>query len=236
MKRKILLSIITFVVIFITALWLSLPYENIAVKAIKTIEQTAKIDLKYDQLKSGPLSTSISALEAKNIPLGELSLNHSPLNLIFGNIGYKLSGTINSEGKLSANNVTLVGNISSGVINNFTDQVKITGDLKADIRFNPQNSSAEVVAQAGKAGIKTPMGMMDFEKVSIEVSSKGKRVNIRKLASDDSMALNLSGTIIINERAPERSTVNIRGTFNLAGQKKEIILNGRADRLTPSIR
>ena len=236
MKRKILLSIVTFLIVFITTIWLSLPYENIAVKAIKTIEKTAKIDLEYEQLKSGPLSTQLNALEAKEIPLGKLTLYHGPLSLISGNIGYELSGTINAEGKLSAKNITLVGDISSGIINNLTDQLKVTGDIKADIGFNPQENSSEVSAEAGKIGIKTPMGMMDFENITLEINSIGRRVNIKRLTSDDAMALNLSGTIIINGKAPERSSVNINGTFDLAGQKKKIVLNGRADRLTPSIR
>ncbi|ADD67278.1 hypothetical protein Dacet_0480 [Denitrovibrio acetiphilus DSM 12809] len=236
MKNKIIYSAITFVLVFLITLWLTLPYSKIVAGALKNAERQAKIDIRYSEQKSGPLSTTFSDVAVNEIPVGDVKISYSPFRLITGSVGYKTAGAVNLKGKLSSGRVTAKGTVSSGLINNLTDKVSFNGDVLLDMDASLKDGTMSMEASADKASIDTPMGPMAFEKITAAAQKEKNKITLTKLASEDSMKLDLKGEIRVNNRTPEKSVVSITGTFDLMGQTKKLVLQGRADNITPSIR
>jgi len=236
MKKQLIASICLSVFIFVFTLWLTLPYENFAIAAIKGIEKQAKVSVSYSDIKSGSLSTTLSDLEIDNIPIGDVTLNYSPLKLLMGKITYSSTGVVNASGQLSADNSTIKGTVSSGLINSLITDVTFGGEVKVDAQLSMSDNTGKALAYADKATIKTPMGPMTFEKIDTDIDVKDNSIVVNKLTSKDSMELDLKGDIKVNKSNFERSMININGTFSLMNQTKEITLKGIADRLQPSIR
>lgn len=235
MKKQIIMTAALSVVIFIFTLWLSLPYENFVLKGLGEAERQAKVSITYSDIDSGPLSTTLEDLQVNDIPVGNVKVSYSPFRLMTGSIGYSAAGAVNAKGKLSAGSFTLDGSISSGVLNKLIEDAEFTGDIKADVKADLSEMKADIAASADKVKLQTPMGPMEFEKIDIEAGYDKNTVTLKKLTSQDSMELNLKGTIRVNTRMPDKSFVDLNGTFNLIGQEKQIRLKGRADKLEPSI-
>jgi hypothetical protein len=235
MRKQIAASVAAFIIIFTATIWLSLPYENFARQAMAQAGQSG-IKLETSGLKSGPFSTDISDLFINENPIGDIHLSYSPITLLTRSISFTSSGAVESAGVVSPAELTAEGSISSGLVNSQTSEATFNGDIKLKIKANLKSKTATVTAYAEKATINTPMGPMAFERINAEADYQKGLIIIKKLTSEDDLALNLKGEVKINMKRPEKSTVNISGTFNLLGQDKNITLKGSADKLTPSIR
>jgi hypothetical protein len=236
MKKQIIAASVLSVVIFIFTLWITLPYENFVQKALTQAEKQGGISISFSDISSGPLSTTLEELELNGNPIGTVKLSYSPLKLIMGKVGYRTSGAVNAAGVLSSDDITFKGRVSSGLINGLTDELSITGDLQADIKANPEINKAGFAIFAEKLKLNTPMGPMDFEKVTAEAVLGDNRLTINKLTSEGSMELNLKGTVRFNPKDITRSLVDMSGTFNFLGEQKQLTLKGLADNIQPSIR
>jgi len=236
MKKKIITASALAILIFVFTLWLTLPYENFVIKGLSDAGKQAGISISYADISSGPLSTTLKKFEVDGNPIGTVKIYYSPLKLMTGKISYKSSGAVNAEGNASNNSITFKGKVSSGLINSLIKDVDIEGDLQADIKANPEEGSADFTLLTDKLKLNTPLGPMDFEKVNANAVLENNKLTLNKLTSEDSMALDLKGNIRLNNKDITRSFIDISGTVNFMGQKKELTLKGLANNIQPSIR
>ncbi|PLX68502.1 MAG: hypothetical protein C0603_04940 [Denitrovibrio sp.] len=236
MKRKIVLSSTVFIITLIAFIWIMFPYDKIAVVAISKIQSTSKVKINYSQVSSGAFSTKISNLEVDDIPVGNVTLHYSPLTFISRSVSVDSVGTINGTAKLSEKHVEVDLDINPAIINSLTKEAEFSGKLALRGEGAPLDMSLTAHIDSDKVGINTPIGKLDFESVSTELTLEKNTLTIVQLTSKDDMALNLNGTIILNMRRPEISVSNIKGRVNVLGTQKNITLKGRLNNIKPSIR
>jgi len=232
MKRQIALSASLFASVFITALWLSLPYGHFAEKALSRIRS----DISYSSISSSPLSTEIRGLEIEKLPIGDVEIGYSPARLVTKSISFKSAGMIEGSGRLSMKSVSANITVSGGLIKQLTDQVDFKKPLVISVEGSPIDSFADITAESKELTLKSPIGNLDFKDVRAEINVNGNRINIKSLTSGDETKLSLSGDIILNRNRPESSQTNLRGTLDFLGETKEITLKGRLNNLQPSLR
>jgi len=236
MKKKILISTAVFTVIFIISIWTMIPYENLIKLSLTKIERSTKYNISYTSLSSGPLSTQIDNFEINNIPLGVIKAGHGPFNLISQKIDIDIKGPVTGEAVLSESKSSFDVSISSALINSFVEKAEFEGDIRAKGKGSPAKEEAEAVISLDKVTVDSELGPLSFEKINTELSVSGNTLTIKKLTSEDDFAMNLTGTVRINQKNFAQSLVNISGSINVFGEKKELLIKGRFSSLQPSIR
>jgi hypothetical protein len=236
MKQKVFAALAVFIITFLTVVLATLPYENYAVKALNRAKKQSGLKISYDSIKAGAFGADIEGLQVQNLPIGHVAVGYTPLSLITRSTDITSSGAVNGVLEISGAETSYKAEISSGLLQNISEEFSVSGSVAVEGTGNTKKQTADISALLDKITVKTPLGPLDFEKVSADIRVEGNDINIRKLTSDDSMALNLTGSIKVNSKNSAMSVIFIKGTANILGASKEIILQGTPSKLTPSIR
>jgi len=236
MKGKILASTTLFIVTFVISLWLMFPYEKFAISIINSATAKSGIDISYEEIESGALSTTLSELEINSIPIGKLKVGYSPLSIISKAITVDSSGYVNLKSTLSEKSSKFDLKTGGAILNALSKDVKFSGDLKSDGVFSIKEETADLKAYIDNISFKTPVGEMSLRDVRGNFNLEGDKLTVRSLTSEDSTKLRLKGDIRINRRNPVKSFVNLSGSLNLFGQEKRIRLSGRGTNIKPEIK
>jgi len=236
MKKKLLISTAAFAILFIFFFWMMFPYGNIVKMGISRAAKDAGINISYDLVDSGPFSTKFSDLEVNGVTVGDLTASYSPISLLTRNISISSKGLITCEAEISPSNVEFTAQISPEIINSYAKgKALLSSPLAVEGTGNPQGNTALIKASTDKIEVESPIGMLPFEKMNAEISIKGYDITINKLTSNDDMNLDLKGVLKINNKNMESSVVNINGTADVFGQKKNLKIIGRFSNLQTSI-
>ncbi len=206
---------------------------------LEKLKSNVKLKLNYSQIDSGPFSTELDKLEVDDLPVGgDLTVNYSPISLFTRSISVtSKGGAVNGSAKLSEKHTSFDLDINPAIINSLTKEAELAGKLTIKGEGSPSDMTFSANISSEKIGINTPIGRLDFTLLNAELYLEKNNLTIKRLTSQDDMALDLNGTISLNYTNPETSVANINGTVNfLGGVQKQITLKGRLNNIQPSIR
>lgn len=234
MKRRLILSLLIFLLSSVLFLWLLFPYGSVLRSSLKNVQREAH--LSWSSISAGPFSAHLKGVEADGAPIGDVTASYSPLTIITKRVALHSDGPVTGTAEVSPHKCTFQADVHPSLINSRIEMVKIYGKFTVKGDAAPDKQTAAATMHADKAGIKTPLGIMDFKNIDADVEIKGNNILIKKLTSDGGMGLNLHGSIIYLPKSPQMSAVDLSGTFNLLGKKKKLSLKGRMSNIRASLR
>lgn len=235
--KNILAVISVFSAVFIISLFLMFPYSAIIGYAFDKASSKAGITAGYTALDAGPFSADFENLEINSAPVGDMKVSYSPLSVFTKKATILIQGPVNSQIELSPEKTVYAAEINSALINSFAKGAAVFNTpFKFAGTANPAENKAEFTAVAESIEIDSPIGKLPFENITAQISVNGSSITVKKLTSKDSMNLNMKGIIRINPADIQSSVVNIKGSADVFGEKKEVMLMGRLDSIQPSIR
>lgn len=230
-KKKIILSVVAFLVSFIISVIIFFPITPIAEKYIKNIITQRNLDLRYDKMNITFFGADVTNLRTGPVVIKKISLDYNPIGLLFKNVKFNVtSNLINAKGEFSNN--TLTSTIKSSV----AEIAKVSGSgaegsgtINGSINYSVEKKQGEINLQStGAVNIKHQLITLELETLKGIAKINNNVVNIEKLSATGKNTLDVTGSISINPAVLNSSVLNISGTASMNNFPIKFKLNGPA--------
>lgn len=230
-KKKIILSVVAFLVSFIISVIIFFPITPIAEKYIKNIITQRNLDLRYDKMNITFFGADVTNLRTGPVVIKKITLDYNPIGLLFKNVKFNItSNLINAKGEFSNN--TLTSTIKSSV----AEIAKVSGSgaegsgtINGSINYSVEKKQGEINLQStGAVNIKHQLITLELETLKGIAKINNNVVNIEKLSATGKNTLDVTGSISINPAVLNSSVLNISGTASMNNFPIKFKLNGPA--------
>lgn len=230
-KKKIILSVVAFLVSFIISVIIFFPITPIAEKYIKNIITQRNLDLRYDKMNITFFGADVTNLRTGPVVIKKITLDYNPIGLLFKNVKFNVtSNLINAKGEFSNN--TLTSTIKSSV----AEIAKVSGSgaegsgtINGSINYSVEKKQGEINLQStGAVNIKHQLITLELETLKGIAKINNNVVNIEKLSATGKNTLDVTGSISINPAVLNSSVLNISGTASMNNFPIKFKLNGPA--------
>ena len=234
--KKILLSVLTFVVSAVIVLIILFPYTEVATKYINENLDKLPVNIAYETLNISPLGAEIENVSIDNqLNIDTIELSYNPITAIFRRVGFdvisdlfiasgKLKGsTVETDIRLSLDSVTkLIPAKATGGAD-----FNAKGTLNLGIELLLDNMSGNINIDSSTLTVVTPFMSLDIDSLTAIASLDGSTLKIDSIKATGKSQLEGSGVINLNMKSLIDSSMDIKGTVNLSGLKSGFRLTGR---------
>lgn len=230
-KKKIIFSIIAFLISFIFAVIMFFPVTPIAEKYIKDIIMKNKIDLRYDKMEITFFGAEVTNIRTGPVVIRKITLDYNPIGLLFKNVKFDInSSLVSARGEFSNNTLTSTIKASVGEIAKVAGGgAEGSGTINGSINYSVDKKQGNITLQsAGAVNIKHQLITLELESVKGNAKIVDKTINIENLSATGKNTLNVSGSVTINPAALNASVLNIAGSASMNNFPIKFKLNGPA--------
>ena len=234
--KKILLSILTFVVSSVIVIIILFPYTEVATKYINDNIDKLPVKIAYGTLNISPLGAEIENISIDNqLNIDIVELSYNPITAIFRRAGFdiisdlfiangKLRGsTVETDIRLSLDSLTkLIPAKATGGA-----EFNAKGTLNLGVELLIDNMSGNINIDSSALTVVTPFMTLDIDSLTATASLESNTLKIDSIKATGKSQLEGSGVINLNMKSLIDSSMDIKGTVNLSGLKSGFRLTGR---------
>lgn len=228
MKKKIIASVTLFLVAFVIGVLAFMPFGVIATKYI--IQEAAKnnVELKFDTLDIGFFDAKMTNIKSGNLVVDNVELKYNPIGLIFKRFSFKAESPLFiADGKMAGNEITAD---IKGSVPAIAALASCTGSGSLDVKgkYNIVTKEGNVDISSGAVTVTHPLMLVETDSIKGVADIKGNLITIGNLSAKGKTSLEGKGTVSVNTKKIEFSTIDLEGQAGLMGMNMNFKLQGSA--------
>lgn len=200
-----------FLVAALVTAFFAFPYETAIRYGLNSYSRDTRTPMSYESISAGPFSATITELKVGGIPLGEVSVEYSPLSLLTQSALVRIASPLTMAAlDISGDDFTLQGTLSLDEFGKVMDY-RVKGDATIRASYN-------LATGAGKADVMTEKmrgknDVMDYDTTTgvAKITMTERTMAIDSYTTQGTTQFNLRGRAIISAGDIGNSALTIAG-------------------------
>lgn len=228
MAKKIIFSALTFAGAFVVGILIFFPISQVASKYIKGFVDKESIDLRYDVLNIGFFGAQVTNLKTGDLTVNKIIIKYNPIGALFKRFSFEAESPLFiAGGKMAGDTITadIKGSVAGlAKLGNFDGSGSL--DIKGKYNINSREGSVEV--SSGAVSLAHPLMNVEADELKAKAGIKGNIITIDNVAAKGKTALDGKGTVVLNTKKIEFSTLDIQGKAGMMGMNMDFKIQGPA--------
>lgn len=228
MTKKIIFSALTFLGAFVVGILIFFPISQVASKYISSAVSKGNIDLRYDALDIGFFGAQVTNLKTGNLAVDKIIVKYNPIGAIFKRFSFEAESPLfMAGGKMAGDTITadIKGSVAGlAKLGNFNGSGSV--DVKGKYNINSKEGSVEV--SSGAVSFAHPLMNVEADTLSAKAGIKGNIITIDNVEAKGKTTLDGKGTVVLNTKKIEFSTLDIQGKAGMMGMNMNFKIQGSA--------
>lgn len=228
MIKKIIISLLVFIGAFSAGLAIFFPIGEVASKYISSAVAGSNLDFRFDKLSAGFFGAEMTNIKTGKLTINKVKLDYNPIGLIFKRFSfYAESPLFIAKGNMAGNKITAD---ITGSVNELAALADYKGSGSLNIKggYDLAAKEGDVVVSGGAVSFAHPMMNVEADSVNANASIKGNVITINEINASGKTSIDGKGSVVLNPKKIEFSTLDIQGKAGLMGMNMNFKLQGPA--------
>lgn len=228
-KKKIIISVIIFLCVFLVTLIIKFPLNAVASNIIANTVKNKKIDIRYDSINITFFGANAKNVKTGPITIKNIDLDYNPLGLLFKRVAFNAtSDAFILQGRLAGNNINADIKASVSGLANLANMTG-SGSFNGNITYNIKDEKGSINIDApNKIAFNHPLMPLQVDSLKGSADINKNKLTISELSATGDNTLKVTGYVDLNKQRIDTSVLNIQGQASMGNMPLNFSLTGPA--------